>query len=117
MPCSASNEPFPFSFVYYYSKASLIPCIFSCNLITKIMKLSFVASFPPRECGIATFTRNLMGAIGVNLKSNQGKEDEVAVIAMNDPKMSYQYPPEVAYVIRQEYREDYTRAAYYIGES
>lgn len=78
------------------------------------MKLGFIASFPPRECGIATFTQNLINA--VHAGSGIEKNDTV-VIAMNDFKSDYEYSPEVVCTIDQENQQDYIKAADYINYS
>lgn len=78
------------------------------------MKLGFIASFPPRECGIATFTQNLINAVQEG--SGVAKNDTV-VIAMNDFKSDYEYPPEVVFSIDQENQQDYIKAADFINYS
>lgn len=83
------------------------------------MKIAFIASFPPRECGIATFTHNLMQSVRLNLgleKDHINTEDQIAIIALNDPNMTYQYPSEVGYVIRQNKRADYDQAGKFIHD-
>lgn len=79
------------------------------------MKLAFITSFPPRECGIATFTQNLINAVEAG--SNFAHASDSVVIAMNDFKNDYQYPPQVIYTINQENQQDYIRAADFINDS
>ncbi len=79
------------------------------------MKLGFIGSYPPRECGIATFTKNLINAVQEG--SNFATAQDSVVIAMNDFKSDYQYPPEVIYTIDQENQQDYIRAADFINDS
>lgn len=74
------------------------------------MKVTYIASFPPRECGIATFSQNLIRAVGMNDEGG----DQASVVAMNDTGNRYKYPSQVGFVINQECREDYRRAADYI---
>jgi glycosyltransferase involved in cell wall biosynthesis len=80
------------------------------------MKIAYISSYPPRECGIATFNHNLLRAIGFN--KNAVSEDSF-VVAMNDADNidEYEYPKEVKYIIRQENQKDYIRAADYINTS
>lgn len=78
------------------------------------MKLGFIGSFPPRECGIATFTQNLITAIH---EGSNFANDDTVVIAMNDFKNDYEYPPEVVFKINQENQQDYIKAADYINYS
>lgn len=81
------------------------------------MKIAYIASFPPRECGIATFTRNLMLAIGVNLHAEASVDSSPVVIAVNETERAYSYPPEVRFIIRQERLKDYLTAAEFISHS
>lgn len=45
------------------------------------MKIAYISSYPPRECGIATFNHNLLRAIGFN---KNAVSEESFVVAMND---------------------------------
>jgi len=80
------------------------------------MKIAYISTYPPRECGIATFNNNLLKAIGHH--KNAVSEDSF-VVAMNDTDTldEYEYPKDVKYVIRQENQKDYIRAADYINTS
>jgi len=80
------------------------------------MKIAFIASYPPRECGIATFTQNLMKSIAVNQPAADPAE-AFSVIAMNDPNLQYDYPAEVSCIVRQDHQEDYLRAAEQVNRS
>src|SRR5690554_7109919 len=77
------------------------------------MKLAYIGTYPPRECGIGTFTENLAEAMlinGVDVK-------DILVVAMNDHNLEYQYPPEVKLSINQEEQSDYLKAAKFINSS
>ena len=80
------------------------------------MKIAYISTYPPRECGIATFNNNLLKAIGHDKKS---VSSDSFVVAMTDSEHidTYEYPNEVQYIIRQENQKDYTRAADYINTS
>jgi glycosyltransferase involved in cell wall biosynthesis len=82
------------------------------------MKIAFLSSYLPRECGIATFNSNLTEAIKLNLRAKRTAEDDF-VVAINDTDdlREYKYGPEVQFVIRQENQEDYLKAAEYINNS
>ncbi|ATL49029.1 glycosyl transferase [Chitinophaga caeni] len=73
------------------------------------MKVAYVASYPPRACGIATFTEHLVEAIGM-----QGNISPV-VIALNDGKDLYDYPAEVMKQVEQQNLDDYLAAADFIN--
>jgi hypothetical protein len=79
------------------------------------MKLGFIGSYPPRECGIATFTENLLNAVQAGNSSATGSD--TVVIAMNDFKSDYEYPQEVVYTINQDQQQDYIKAADYINNT
>lgn len=80
------------------------------------MKIAYISTYTPRECGIATFNYNLIQAISSN---KQNSTVDGFVIAMNDSDdlNEYQYPEEVKYRIRQEHQKDYIKAAEFISTS
>ncbi len=80
------------------------------------MKLAYIGTYPPRECGIGTFTNNLFKSM---LKDEQNRKDENSgfVVALNDIDHTYEYPEEVKLTIRQERQEDYIQAVKYINLS
>ncbi|MFI5452573.1 glycosyltransferase [Pedobacter sp. UC225_61] len=82
------------------------------------MKIAYISTYPPRECGLATFNHNLIKAICSNFDDENLIETSV-VIAMNngDDKEEYNYPKEVKFVIRQHVQEDYNEAAAFINAS
>jgi glycosyltransferase involved in cell wall biosynthesis len=80
------------------------------------MKLAFIGTYPPRECGIGIFTNNLFRSlVDHNNKSAQGHEG--FVVALNDIDLAYEYPEEVKMNIRQEHQGDYLKAAKFINLS
>jgi glycosyltransferase involved in cell wall biosynthesis len=79
------------------------------------MKICYIGTFPPRECGIATFTRNL--ADSMLTASDEAESNQGFVVAINDNGLSYDYTREVKVVIRQEEQADYLEAANFINLS
>ncbi len=69
-------------------------------------RIALVGTYPPRRCGIATFTRDL--AAGISAADEQVRPMAVAVTDGGGP---YEYPDEVGYEIRQGMKGDYARAA------
>jgi len=80
------------------------------------MKLAFIGTYPPRKCGIGTFTNNLVKAITENLNATDISGNSF-IIAMNDQEGNYNYPPEVRYTINQNEQQDYINAANHINFS
>jgi len=72
------------------------------------MKIAFIGTYPPRNCGIGTFTMNLFKSM-VRPKIPQ-QTIEGFIIAMNDHEQEYNYPEEVKLTIRQEHQGDYLEA-------
>ncbi len=83
------------------------------------MKIAYISTYPPRECGIATFNQNLMRAIGANFPQKKNNTDFGFVVAVNDSDnlQEYEYAPEVKFIIRQNHQKDYVRAANFINTS
>ncbi|HEY7833510.1 MAG TPA: glycosyltransferase family 4 protein [Ktedonobacterales bacterium] len=76
--------------------------------------LAIVSSFPPRECGIATFARDLMNALEhPHVLGNFSRLTSPApwVIAMNEAGQSYSYGPRVRATIDRDEYSQYLEAA------
>lgn len=80
------------------------------------MKILVLGNYPPRQCGIATFTHNLVESIKTAAAHNRRKI-EIGVIAMNDKDMTYPYPSIVDKTIRDDDAAAYAEAADYINQS
>ncbi|MBN1598517.1 MAG: glycosyltransferase family 4 protein [Bacteroidales bacterium] len=87
------------------------------------MKLAYIGTYPPRECGIGTFTRNLFRSMVSDPASRHDRNRtatdliEGFIVAMNDYEQTYNYPEEVAHTIRQEHQRDYLKAVRFINLS
>ncbi len=74
------------------------------------MKITYISTYPPRECGLASFNKNLMNAIRSNFDEEDSGEGG-AVVAINPEGLDdYSYAPEVKFVIRQNEPDDYRAA-------
>jgi len=76
------------------------------------LKVAYVSTYPPRECGIATYTYELVDAI-----SRLYVLRPPIIAAINDKGGYYNYGSEVEFQIDRELAESYLRAAEYINES
>ncbi|MFX1485288.1 MAG: glycosyltransferase family 4 protein [Promethearchaeota archaeon] len=74
--------------------------------------VAYVSSYAPRECGIATFTEDLIQNIDT-LKVLKPS----GIIAINDPGSSYNYGNEVVWQIDEDEISSYKEAAEYINDS
>ncbi len=87
------------------------------------MKLAYIGTYPPRECGIGTFTMNLYKSMVTNPSFAQADietindSDEGFIVAINDSEKTYNYPEEVKLTIRQEHQRDYLKAVEFINLS
>ncbi|MCZ4243616.1 glycosyltransferase [Pedobacter punctiformis] len=80
------------------------------------MKIAYISTYPPRECGLATFNQNLVNALGLNSSYNSEKSFIVALNESDDLD-EHNYPKEVKFVIRQQNQQDYIDAAEFINNS
>lgn len=78
------------------------------------MKIAYIGTYPPRECGIGTFTQNLVSSM---IGGNENRENNGFVVALTDHDQLYAYPEEVKLTIQQEQQADYLEAADYINLS
>ena len=78
---------------------------------SSVKKVAFISSFPPRKCGIATFTSDLIR----NTESAAKGKFEPLVVAMRSEDLKYNDP--VKFEIRQSVKTDYICAADYINFS
>ncbi|MEA3443629.1 MAG: glycosyltransferase, partial [Bacteroidota bacterium] len=80
------------------------------------MKIIFIGNYPPRKCGIATFTENMVNAIFLAGCIRKRKID-IEVIAMNEEGKEYDYPSIVTKIIHDHNREEYQTISHYINNS
>ncbi len=78
------------------------------------MRIGLLASYPPRRCGIATFTHDLWQAF----QRVNGDGPDPVVIAMNTPAaIGLEYPDEVRFEVNREVHRDYRQAAHFVNTS
>lgn len=79
--------------------------------VARCIKAAFLSTYPPRECGLATFTQDLVNALD---KMNFAVK--TSVIAINN-NLSYKYDDKIIMEIEQNEEQDYLRAADYINNN
>jgi glycosyltransferase involved in cell wall biosynthesis len=72
--------------------------------------IAFLGDYPPRLCGIATFTHDLCESVAA-----QAPEAECLVVAVTDRVEGYQYPDRVRLEIQEQDIESYRRAADFLN--
>ncbi|HWP97467.1 MAG TPA: glycosyltransferase family 4 protein [Syntrophomonadaceae bacterium] len=74
------------------------------------MNIVNIGTYPPKQCGIATFSMDLR-------KSLQMNGHDVRIISVSEEASEYVYPSEVIFNIRQQHKQDYIKAANLINSS
>ncbi len=78
--------------------------------MTPLRRIAVIGNSLPRRCGIATYTTDLKNAISIS------RQDlETCIVAMTDRGQAYDYPPAVAFQIKDGNIEDYMRAADFLN--
>ncbi len=75
-----------------------------------LKSIALIGSYPPRRCGIATFTADLAAAIVDN-----DANIECIILAMNDRRDGYAYPNTVKFEISQDKLNEYPLAADFLN--
>lgn len=78
----------------------------------KEIKMLMVSSYPPRECGLATFSNDIVNAV----KNVFGDTLPIEVCALQNKKNQYKYNQEVVYTITSSNLEEYQIIAEKINE-
>lgn len=73
-------------------------------------RIAFLGDYPPRLCGIATFTHDLCEAI-----AEAAPASECYVGAVNDRVDAYDYPPRVRFELDEKDLDSYRRAADFLN--
>jgi len=74
--------------------------------------IAYLSTYPPRECGIATFTQDLVDSI-----TKQQSLSPPFIVAINDRGGYYDYPVEVKLQVERESRDSFMDAATRVKDS
>jgi glycosyltransferase involved in cell wall biosynthesis len=78
----------------------------------KLAEILFVTSYPPRECGIATYSQDLIKALNNKFSNSLS----VKVCALESGETDYKYPSEVKYVLKTSLADEYEKLALKINK-
>ena len=92
-------------------KVSLFKMVQKPVLNSSAKRIGYFSTYPPRECGIANFTKDLIDSI---CDLNGFKH---SVIAINEKGALYDYDRRVKWNIDRDDAEDYVKAAEYVNSS
>jgi len=70
-------------------------------------EILIITSYPPRECGIATYSQDLVKALNNKFSNSMS----VRVCALESGDSSYTYPEEVEYTLKTSFAEEYDQLA------
>ena len=74
------------------------------NTLTQVL---FITSYPPRECGIATYSQDLIQSLDNKFSNSLS----IKVCAMEADDVDYKYPAEVKYVLKTSIAAEYEKLA------
>src|SRR5579885_1343409 len=78
--------------------------------LTTRPQVAYLSSFPPRQCGIATFTQDVVTAVDRQKLMGRG-----VVLAINDSPSTYDYPAAVKHQLERDALATYERAADFVN--
>lgn len=78
-----------------------------------LAEILLISSYPPRECGIATYSQDLITAL--NNKFNRCLSIKVCALETGDT--TYHYPEEVKYILNTSIVADYEKLAFKINRN
>jgi glycosyltransferase involved in cell wall biosynthesis len=68
-----------------------------------LAEILFITSYPPRECGIATYSQDLIKALNNKFSNSLS----IKVCALQSGEVTYAYPDEVKYILNTSLPDDY----------
>lgn len=81
--------------------------IFNPDNLNELPEILVITSYPPRECGIATYSQDLIKALN-NKFSNS---ISIKVCALESGDTDYSYPEEVSYILKTSNASEYEKLA------
>ena len=72
-----------------------------------LAEILFITSYPPRECGIATYSNDLIKM----LSNKYSNSFSIKVCALESGNLNYSYPKEVKYILKTSIAAEYKKLA------
>ncbi len=79
---------------------------------SEIHKIAFLGNYPPRKCGIATFTADVLASVAA-----EHPQSQCFAVPVNDRAGGYSYPDLVRFEIEEQDLPSYQRAADFLNIS
>ena len=79
----------------------------------ELAEILFITSYPPRECGIATYSQDLIKSINNKFSNSLS----IKVCALESGDETYSYPGEVKYVLKTSIAAEYEKLALKINNN
>src|ERR1035437_4927395 len=80
--------------------------------INELAEVLFITSYPPRECGIATYSQDLIKALNNKFSNSLS----IKVCALESGDANYPYPTEVKYILNTSLAAGYEKLALTINK-
>ena len=81
--------------------------------VKDLAEILFITSYPPRECGIATYSQDLIEALNNKFSSSLS----IKVCALESGDTNYSYPGEVKYTLKTSIAAEYEKLAIKINKN
>lgn len=86
---------------------------FNFKRVLNLPEILFISSYPPRECGIATYSEDLLVALNNKFK----KSFDIKIAALQLAEDNYEYPAVVKYILETDNSHSYEDLARTINKS
>ena len=106
--------------VFIYDRTTIVPDTIKKriqhihqNLTHNKAQVLFITSYPPRECGIATYSQDLIRALNKKFSNSLS----IKTCALENGSEMFNYPPEVKYTLNTSQANSYIDLAQQINKN